>query len=360
MVLGTSLIFVTRQFAGDNPFPGQGVGQESPDQTFTPSHVFWADRLNENLVVGFGVYNPYGLITEWENPDTFTGRFVSTEASLTPIFFNPVVAYSPSPTVRVGGGIMVVRADLELNQHIAQPNPFGNPGVLELGRVVLEGDNGLDFGINLGLQVDINERITAGATYRSKIPVDYEGQADFTFVGTGTPLDPTLALLFPSDQDVAVQIDFPANLVLGLSVEANDQWLIEGNLGWTGWSSFDRLDLIFTDPSLNETRLQNWNNALFFRVGAEVEIQPDTQVRFGYYFDETPQPTEALSPILPDNDRHGLSIGIGKDWGQWNLDAFGLLLLIADRSTDGINLDGYEGTYANAVQIFGFSVGYQY
>ena len=179
-------------------------------------------------------------------------------------------------------------------------------------------------------------------------------------MGTGTPLDPTLALLFPQDQDVTVQIDYPASLVLGLSVEPNDLWTIEGNLGWTGWSSFKRLDLKFADPSLNETLVQDWDNALFFRVGAEVEIQPDTQVRFGYYFDETPQPTEALSPILPDNDRHGLSIGVGKDWGQWSLDAFGLLVLIADRSTEGINLVGYEGTYANAIQILGFSVGYQY
>ncbi len=84
------------------------------------------------------------------------------------------------------------------------------------------------------------------------------------------------------------------------------------------------------------------------------------QLRFGYYYDETPQPTEAVSPLLPDNNRHGISLGIGKSWGQFRADLFGLYLVMPDRETEGINRDGFEGTYANNVEIAGLTLGYRY
>jgi long-chain fatty acid transport protein len=360
VVLGTSWIFVTREFAGDDPYPGRGVRETSPDHSFFPSHVYWGHRVSPELAVGFGVYNPFGLTTEWENPESFSGRFISSKASLTPFCFNPGLAVNLGPWFRAGFGLMAVHSTLELRRNVARPNPLGDPGVLDLGTLVLEGDNGLDFGVNLGIQIDAADRVTLGANYRSGIEAEFEGDADFTFEGTGTALDPQLQLLFPADQPVSTELTFPEMLVVGAAVEVGKRWSVEADLGWTGWSAFDRLDIRFEDASLNTTLVQRWEDVFFYRLGTEFGIAPDTWLRLGYYYDEVPQPTRALSPILPDNNRHGLSAGIGKSWGKWTVDAFGLLLLISDRETEGVNRDGFEGTYANGVQILGATVSYRY
>jgi long-chain fatty acid transport protein len=89
-------------------------------------------------------------------------------------------------------------------------------------------------------------------------------------------------------------------------------------------------------------------------------VQPDTEIRFGGYYDETPQPTSSVSVLLPDAERFGLTLGAGKTWGKWNLDAFGLLLIIPDRSTELSSIDGYNGTYASSVGALGVTAGFRY
>jgi long-chain fatty acid transport protein len=360
VVGGGSLLLVTREFAGNDPYPGRGVHETSPHHAFFPIHAYWGHRVSRELVVGFGVYNPFGLTTEWEQPESYTGRFISTKASLTPFFFNPAVAVNLTPQLRLGFGVTAVHSTLELRRNVAQPNPLGDPGVLDLGTLVLTGDNGLDFGVNLGFQVDVTDRVTLGGNYRSRVTSDFDGDADFTFEGTGTALDPQLQLVFPGDQTASTSLTFPEIFVAAAAVRLGMDWMVEADLGWTGWSAFDRLDIAFANPSINTSLIEQWEDVFFYRFGTEFGLGPDTRLRLGYYYDETPQATGSVSPILPDNNRHGLSAGIGRTWGRWTVDAFGLVLLVSDRSTDGANRDGYEGTYANGVQILGATVSYRY
>ncbi len=359
--LGTSLIYVTREFAGTNPYPGYGVHEESPKSAFFPSHLYWGQRINSQLVVGLGVNNPFGLTTEWENPDQFTGRFLSTKASITPFFFTPTVAVSLTPRFRIGGGLTLVHSSLELNRHVGQANPQGEaPFMLDLGTVSLNADNGLDVGFNVGMQVDLTNKLVMGATYRSKVAIDYEGDADFKYTGSGTDLEPELGYLFPKNQSVGTSLDFPASLVLALAAQPSTQLWLEADIGWTQWSSFDTLPINFENEDLSTVLTEKWDDAFFYRFGAEYAVNATTDLRLGYYYDESPQPTVAVSPLLPDNNRHGLSVGVGKTWGDFSADLFGLVLFIADKDTEGINRDGFEGTYSNGVQIAGLTLGYRY
>lgn len=359
---GLSLIRVEREFAGTAPFPGYGVLESSPTQLFPPFAAYWGQPLARGVSLGLGVYSPYGLTTEWEDPERFSGRFLSTRASVTPFYFHPAVGVALSPRVRVGAGLMAAHTSVELRRSIAQANPFATgPKVLDLGTVVLDGDNGLDLGFNVGLQIDVAEGVTIGANYRGGIDAGVEGDADFTFRPTGTPLDAQLEAAFPIDQGVRTEIPFPALFVAAVAVRAADWLVVEGDLGWTQWSDFDVLPFRFeTDTSLDQDLVERWDDAFFYRFGAEIAAAADLDLRVGYYFDETPQGTEAISPLLPDNDRHGFTVGVGKRWDRWRVDAFGLLLVVPDRSTEGINRDGYEGTYSAGTGIAGLSVGLRY
>jgi long-chain fatty acid transport protein len=358
---GTSMIVVSREFAGVNPYPGYGSHAESPTQAFFPFHIYWAERLGDDFVVGFGVYNPFGLTTEWKDPDSFPGRFISTKASITPFYFNPTVAVSLAPWLRAGAGVTAVHSSLELKRHVGQINPTGSePEVFDLGTADLTANNDLDYGVNLGFQADLTPALTLGMNYRSRVSISYDGTADFTFTGTGTPLDSVLVGLFPKDQSASTDLGFPATLVLALGVTPSPRFSAEMDLGWVQWSSFDRLPLRFKDTSLNQTLIEEWKDTFFYRFGAEIGLRDDLDLRLGYYYDETPQPSNVVSPLLPDNNRTGFSLGVGKSWGRVRADLFGLYLIIPDRSTGGNNRDGFEGTYANGVQIAGLTLGYRY
>ncbi len=360
---GASLLFVSREFAGVNPYPGYGSHGKSPNSVFSPFHLYWAQRLASRITVGLGVYSPFGLTTEWNDPYDFPGKFISTKASITPFFFNPAVAIKAAPWLRLGAGLLAVHSSLELRRDIAQPDPragMDSTQVLDLGTAKLNANNGLDFGGNFGAQVDVGDKVTLGATYRTRVKVKYDGDANFTFTGTGTALDPQLEPLFPPDQAVSTEIDFPASAVGAVSFAPSDKLVLEADIGWTQWSSFRTLPIHFADPTLDLAFAENWKDAWFYRIGAEASVRSDLKLRVGYYYDQTPQPTEAVSPLLPDNNRNGLSLGIGKSWNRLTADAFGMLLLVSDRSTGGRSRDGFDGTYANGVQILGLSLGYRY
>ncbi len=367
--LGVSLIFVKRSFAGEDPYPGSGLVEQGKSEVFTPLHAFWGHPLSQSVAIGFGVYNPFGLEVGWDNAETFTGRFISTRAAVTPFFFNPVAAVSlAQDRLRLGGGVMAVYSSVNLDRRVGIPNPQGpgpeatQPDILDMGTASIEGDNGgLDWGVNAGLQVDITPAVTLGGNFRSGIGVAYEGTATFTFKGTGTQLDPQLQAIFPETQGVSTQISFPAQLIGAVAYHEED-FTLEADVGWTQWSAFDSLKLAFdTDPDLNLDRGENWEDTIFLRVGAEWWTSSTLALRMGYYYDETPMPTMTISPILPDASRHGISLGLGFLLGEnWRLDTYGLWVFFPDRSTEGLSQDNYNGTYRNSVGILGLTAGFNY
>ena len=63
-----------------------GLGRPAPSRSCCrssrPTSTTWR-RSTPTWKWGIGVNAPFGLATEWKNPDTFAGRFVSTKAALT-------------------------------------------------------------------------------------------------------------------------------------------------------------------------------------------------------------------------------------------------------------------------------------
>ena len=68
----------------------------------TPVNLYATHRLGSRLTGGIGVYNPFGLKTEWSNPDTYTGRFVNREASITPFYITPTLPVRLDENLSVG------------------------------------------------------------------------------------------------------------------------------------------------------------------------------------------------------------------------------------------------------------------
>jgi long-chain fatty acid transport protein len=319
--------------------------------------------LSPTWTFGLGVNAPFGLTTEWQDPTGFRGRFVSQRAALQAVDVNPTFAWQVTPSFGIGFGAIARFSSVELERHVPAFNPLTQT-IADVATLELEGSlDNEGFGWNVGLLHKATSRFTWGLSYRSDIDVDYEGDARLTQNLTGTPFDPLVRTQLPFDVDFPVEtaIAFPDTASLGLAYVVTPAVLVELDLNWTGWSSFQELDIVFPEAQLpSQTIPQRYDDANHYRLG--LRMGPETsQWRAGVVFDETPQPEQAVSPLLPDSDRWGFTLGYGHQGGV-DFDVALMYLIFDERTRDqsfpGEEASAFFGTYNQEAVLLGLTLGF--
>ncbi|MBI2836782.1 MAG: outer membrane protein transport protein [Acidobacteria bacterium] len=361
LMTGGTLIAPSSDFKGANPFPGSSVSESQEKNLFFPPGMYYARSLTDKLTFGIGAFTDFGLATEWSDPKTYSGRYLSTKAELKSISFQPTVAYKLSDQFGVGVGIEMRRSMVKLARHQPFLNPFNNQ-VLDVATIDMESDWKMGVGFSVGVLAKPKENWSVGFSYRHSIKIDYEGTGTFTLNPTGSPaLDALLKTKLPlGEHPISTSIEYPNMASFGLATTAIDKWTIELDVNWTGWSTFDVLELKFEDLNLVQEIPEEYEDVFNYRIGVERRMSEKMALRGGYIFDPSPQPVQGVGPLLPDSDRHGINIGIGYTMGKWTLDVANLFLFFEERSTvvdgDPKNRDGYDGTYSTFADLLSFSL----
>lgn len=359
VALGGTLIHPSSDFTGANPFPGQSVTEKGDAGFIIPPAFDYTQQISENLVIGLGVHLPYGLRTSWENRDTtYSGRFLSKRAEVKNYSINPTVAYKLADRLSVGAGLDFRLSSVSLDRNAPVVNPFTQK-VVDGASIALESNTNKGWGFNLGILAKPTDDLSLGASYRHKVKVDYTGNATFALIPTGnSQLDGAIALRLPSGATpVTTSIEFPAIIALGFAYDWND-WTLAADVNFHRWSSFGSLPLTFSDhPELSTVVIENYVNTTIYRVGVQRRLNDTWTLRGGYFHDETPSPPESVSPLLPDANRHGAAVGLTYNTGSWQIDVAYWHLFFAERSTEGVNRDNYNGTYKNKADLLAVSVG---
>jgi long-chain fatty acid transport protein len=358
---GATFINFTNEFEGDPNSPvTAGTSAKYNRHTFVPPNAYAVIPIGNNLSVGVGVFAAFGLRTDWERP--FVGRYISQDADLKTTSVNPVIAWQTSDgRFAVGGGIEYRRARVILNANRMALNPFTNR-IVDIANTRLVSDYGSDTGWNAGILFKPSDRFRIGASYRSEMDIDLDGDAEITQIPTGNAqLDALIHTQLPPNQAINTVFPFPAVAAVGVAFSPNDRWTIEADITHMTWSRFEALAVNFeTTPAASFTRPQNWDDSSAFRLGVNIEATPNWDVRFGGVYDENPQPTAAVSPLLPDSDRIGATFGVGFHAGPFVVDAGGFVLHFQDRDTDGQNAEGFNGTYQTDALLWSVNVGYKF
>jgi len=350
---------VKGDFDGSNPFPGDGVHENQHKTTFTVPNLYIVAPLTNEINFGLGVFAPYGLGYRWDNPDTFSGRFVAQNTFVQTTDINPVLSFQATPSFAVAVGADYRFSKVQLENDEAAENPF-TQSFVNVAHVKLNSDltDNHGWGWNAGIMYKPVPEFSLGASYRSKIKIDYDGTAKFTQILTGNPVvDAGVAAKLPTGNPaVQTSIDFPASLNLGAAFIAGG-FLVSLEADWTQWSSFKELaihfpDLTGLDPAVRHT---DWKNSWAYRAGLEKKFGTFA-VRAGYYKDKTPQPTQDAGPLLADNDRNGYTLGFGFGTDRWGIDVSDLYLKVKDINTVGNSNDGYYGKFRETVNVFAMSL----
>jgi long-chain fatty acid transport protein len=303
-------------------------------QFFTPINGYVVYPVMDRLMAGVGVYNAYGLGTDW--PTDWSGKNLVTKVDLKTFWLTPTLAYRVSDDLSVGAGVSYVSGTVLLEKAA----PFDSRVTLDM--------NAHGWGFDAGIDYKPLPRLTVGLSYRSKVKVDASGSAGFV------PLIPVLP-----EGGVSTTITLPATGYAGVAYKLSDVLSLEADYQYVGWSSYQNLTFTFTKDGSTQSAPKNYSDTYILRVGGEY-LMGCMKLRAGYYFDHTPVSDPYVDPLLPDASRHGLSAGIGVNiTNHLSVDAGYLFIKFLDRSvTNTIPATSFDGTYKSYANLFSLDLGY--
>ncbi|RMF62700.1 MAG: type IX secretion system membrane protein PorP/SprF [Calditrichaeota bacterium] len=358
---GTTLIVPSSRFVGAAPvFPN--TVHNVKDALFTPLGVYVSHMFNDRFGAGLSVTNPFGLGVAWH--DDFPGRGIAKNTQLQSFYISPVLAYQVSPRFSIGAGADFVLAKVTLERNVYIFDSEGSPGY-EVGEVKLEGNSDLAVGF-VASAMYRGDKLGFGITYRHSVENKFnDGTADFSvFNNLSVPNVAAVASTVLKDQSASTAITFPSFFSAGVFYQVTDKLGLEVDYVWFNWSVFDKVTLDFQDDALDLSIDENYQDSYQIRVGASYEVNDKLSLRGGYVYDQTPQPVESVSPLLPDANRNDVSFGIGYNFGKYQVDVGYMLVLFQERSTVengvGKNPEGFNGTYYSRASLLNISFGIEF
>jgi long-chain fatty acid transport protein len=343
------------QYQGLPPGIGQGTtGAQDKFETW-PLHAYAVKPLGKTLKLGLGVSSPYGFKTRWANAhDTFPGRFISTASELQSYDSSATLSWMATPNLGLGASVVYRTSKLSQSRNLSAFNPStGLPA--DVASINADTDFNGGLGWQAGLLQKIGKQFSWGLVYRSPIKITQTGAGRLTQISTGdTQVDALNRATIPYDKDLPISslLNYPATAGLGVAYGLSGTILVEGDVNWTGWSRFKGLSISFPlNPQYSNTLQAAWKDSMAYRLGLRLALPKGMQLRFGYAYEDTPQPDAGLSPFLPDARRSIFSAGFGRDW----LDIAFQYIAPQSRVTR-TNADSLNGSYSGNAYILGVSV----
>ncbi len=351
---------LSTDFTGEGPYPAAGTLESSSRGLGILPTLYYSQQVGEKLYLGLGFNRPFGFKSEWDNPEQFTGRFICTECQVGAWALNPTVAWRVEDRFAIGGGVDIRFSTLKNVRRLeASPNPFPVP--TDVAQYTLDAGTDVGVGFNLGLLAMPTEDFSIGASYRHKVTIDHGAQASFVQIPTGnSAVDNAVALVLPANQLATATFTYPAMAAVGVALRRG-YWLIEADFQWTLWSDFEAVTIDFpSTPSFSTVLPQDYESTWRGAIGIEYLVGDDWEVRGGYSYDRSPQPTDTVSPFLHDEDRHGFAFGGSYKYENLRVDAVARYLLYSSRSTTGLSRYNYNGLYESSGFSLAVSLGYRF
>lgn len=330
--------------------PTTGADIDAEKETFLVPSLHYVSPEVDGVRFGLSIVSPGGLTKRWE---TQPAQATAEEFTLQTIEVNPTIAHAINDKVSIATGLRIVHTSGIVKAQI--PTMYSQE---------LEGDS-LDFGYNVALAYKATPELDIALTYRSKIDLNVEGDADvfasagfLTFIGS----DPAYAIDPKRSVDADVSVPLPASLNVALAYTLPSKTTIEVVYERTFWSAYEELNFNFDDPYAEAifggVKTKAWQNVNAYRLGVTQKMGTTTLMA-GFVYDETPVPDATLGFELPDSDAMAVSFG-----GRYEIDKFldvGMSMLYVVKEERTVKNDEIEGEFSNSNAILvSFGAGYKF
>ena len=307
-----------------------------PDREFVALPNLFYTYSPEKLPLSFGVgyYMPFGLALDWPKDGPF--RTTTIHGELEDHTLSGVMAWKITETLSIAAGPAVSYVTTDLRRGIDPDNPDDE--------FKFTGDD-FAYGATAGLLWQPTKRHSFGLNYRSPVQVHLAGDGEFS----GIPIP---------KQRAKVTLPLPQVIVAGYSFRPTPKWNLEVNVDWTDW---DRVNtpILQQDPAV-PLPLQ-WESSYAFEFGATRYFDNGLHVSAGYVFLENSTPEKTFNPLVPDQDLHVFSAGVGGQRERWSWDFTYQFTQGAGRDVDSsVNGPSVSGHYRFIAHVVSLSLGYKF
>ena len=266
-----------------------GLGSESgdiADPAFVPAS-YGNYQLTDQLYLGLAINSGFGLVTKPDNID-WAGSILAITSDVFTINVNPTLAYRVTPELTIGLGVQIEYLEVRLNNN---PSPLAPIVGLPLTPRSAELDD-IGIGATAGAVWTPLAGTTIGIGWRSAVDFDLEGDyQNFAIAG-----------------DAEAELTLPDILTIGLRQRLTHTVDLLLGYEWTNWSRVGTIPVVVGGVTPEELRL-NYDDGHFVSAGLEYDYSPDTTLRFGIAWEQSPISDTERNVLLPDSDRFWVSVG---------------------------------------------------
>jgi long-chain fatty acid transport protein len=193
-------------------------GSNSPGGSFDGDMVptvgvpmgYYVKPIDDQWAVGFGIYAPFGLATDYENG--FAGRYFGSYSKVSVVTLQPTVSYAFNDKISIGFGPTINRIDGTLKSDVRSNFAGTNDG-----EVKISGDD-TAVGYNIGVMIQATDSTRLGLTYHSMVDYKLDGKTRITgapfSVFSGTKFDASLKIKTPESVDFSVTHELTDDVTL--------------------------------------------------------------------------------------------------------------------------------------------------
>lgn len=343
-----------------------GYTAKTDNKASTPMFVYAGFKIYDCLAAGISMNTPYGSAINWGRD--WKGAHLVQQISLKAFNIQPTISWKIMDNLSVGAGLMMEFGNISLDRALMGPGAMTNMAEGMIGKIVaqhpelgpaisgmaggllkdmakyddasaasvlLKGDAGVRLGFNVGAMYDINDKLTVGVSYRSKvmarvkegdIALEYANEADLKGLldkvngligqlkdmGIESPI-PGIAVPPLDKGTFSAELPLPDNWNVGITYKPTNRWILSGEVQFVGWGAYEALNVHFSPSTLeqfDQFAVKNYQNTRIYRLGAQFGATNRLDVRLGAYFDESPVKDNYLNPETPSMDKLGLTAGL--------------------------------------------------
>jgi len=344
------------KFEGHNTSPlGGNLTGSQPNNAIKAAAVgtmFGVYKLNEDWSLGMSVAAPFGMRSDYKAD--WVGRYQALHSDVTDVEFSPTMSYKVNDHWSVGGGPRVDYIDATLSQAInSNAISLGNGGgaVGQDGSAKVWGDD-TGYGYVLSTLYKFDESTRVGATYRSRIVHTLDGSVQVSTPGLSSAIASGANLI---SQGAKAKITLPDSFNIGAYHDINEHFAVMADASWTGWSTFNTLDVVGDNGKAVSSTYENWHNTYFISLGMNYKPDDKWVLHTGVAFDQAPVREANLTARIPDANRYWTSLGVTYNFTKDVNVNLAYTHIFADSATINNKSNSASGTligtYDNSVDI---------
>lgn len=290
-------------------------------------------KVYDNLQVGVSFYTPYGSSINWTK--NWPGAVLNQKVDLKVYTIQPTVSWRITPRLSVGAGLTLAWGSVDLDKGLVSASTvdavlglLGATGAAQAmgidpsyrfghtspASVNLKGKSRVAVGVNLGAMFDISDRLSVGASFRTKMTMKVksgEAKVDYANGIARAILEKDLNII--NSANFSASMPCPYVLTFGTAWKPADRLTLAFDVQLTGWKTYKELNIDFLAEQLDQydqKLVKDYRDAWCFRLGAQYALTNRLDLRAGVMIDTTPVNKHHYNPETPGMTKIGPSAGL--------------------------------------------------